>query len=73
MKHTRRNDALKGAEQIAGLHFSEAEEEAAVGGVGRNLNSYETLPAESDLPVRPATQTSESGFEVRLPRKRSEP
>jgi Asp-tRNA(Asn)/Glu-tRNA(Gln) amidotransferase A subunit family amidase len=36
-------DALQGAEQIAGLHFSDAEEEAALSGVSRNLDAYEEL------------------------------
>src|SRR5262249_48332232 len=36
-------DALKGAEQIAGLHFTDAEEEAALGGVSRHLHAYEEL------------------------------
>ncbi len=36
-------DALKCSEQIAGLHFTDAEEDAALGGVSRNLDSYDTL------------------------------
>jgi Asp-tRNA(Asn)/Glu-tRNA(Gln) amidotransferase A subunit family amidase len=36
-------DALKCAEQIDGLHFTDAEEELAVGGASRNLDSYEEL------------------------------
>lgn len=36
-------DTLKSAEQIAGLRFSDAEEQAALGGVARNLESYQTL------------------------------
>jgi len=36
-------DALKCAEQIDGLHFTDAEEELAVSGVSRNLDSYEEL------------------------------
>ncbi len=36
-------DALKGAEQIAGLSFTDAEEEAALAGVSRNLDAYEQL------------------------------
>ena len=38
-------DVLKCAEQIDGLHFTDAEEEMAVGGVSRNLDSYEELRA----------------------------
>jgi Asp-tRNA(Asn)/Glu-tRNA(Gln) amidotransferase A subunit family amidase len=36
-------DVLKCAEQIDGLSFTDAEEELAVGGAGRNLDSYEEL------------------------------
>jgi 3-deoxy-7-phosphoheptulonate synthase len=36
-------DALKSAGQIAGLQLADAEEDAALSGVGRNLESYETL------------------------------
>src|SRR5260221_3035082 len=36
-------DALKCAEQIDGLHFTDAEEEMALGPVSRNLDSYEEL------------------------------
>src|SRR4051812_28576646 len=36
-------DVLKCAEQIDGLHFTDAEEEMAVGGVSRNLDSYDEL------------------------------
>jgi Asp-tRNA(Asn)/Glu-tRNA(Gln) amidotransferase A subunit family amidase len=36
-------DVLKCAEQIDGLHFTDAEEELAAGGVSRNLDSYEEL------------------------------
>src|SRR3954463_8051490 len=36
-------DVLKCAEQIDGLQFTDAEEEMAVGGVSRNLDSYEEL------------------------------
>ena len=36
-------DALKSAEQIEGVHFTDAEEEAALNGASRNLDSYETL------------------------------
>src|SRR5262245_40529250 len=43
-------DALKGAEQIAGLSFTDAEEEAAVGGVSRNLDAYEQL-RKIDVPL----------------------
>jgi Asp-tRNA(Asn)/Glu-tRNA(Gln) amidotransferase A subunit family amidase len=43
-------DALKGAEQIAGLHFSDAEEEAALSGVSRNLDAYEEL-RKLDVPM----------------------
>jgi len=48
-------DALKCAEQIDGLHFTDAEEEMAVGGVNRNLGSYEELRAlEIPLDTEPA-------------------
>jgi Asp-tRNA(Asn)/Glu-tRNA(Gln) amidotransferase A subunit family amidase len=43
-------DALKGAEQIAGLHFTDAEEDAALNGVSRNLDSYEAL-RKIDIPM----------------------
>jgi Asp-tRNA(Asn)/Glu-tRNA(Gln) amidotransferase A subunit family amidase len=43
-------DALKGAEQIAGLQFTDAEEDAALNGVRRNLDSYETL-RKLDIPM----------------------
>ena len=36
-------DVLKCAEQIDGLRFTDAEEEMAVGGVSRNLDSYDEL------------------------------
>ena len=36
-------DVLKCAEQIDGLQFTDAEEEMAVGGASRNLDSYEEL------------------------------
>ena len=36
-------DALKCAEQLDGLQFADAEEEAALGGVNRNLDNYESL------------------------------
>jgi Asp-tRNA(Asn)/Glu-tRNA(Gln) amidotransferase A subunit family amidase len=36
-------NALKGGEQIAGLHFSDAQEEAVLAGVNRNLDNYDTL------------------------------
>src|SRR4051794_21392123 len=36
-------DVLKCAEQIDGLHFTDAEEEMAAGGASRNLDSYEEL------------------------------
>lgn len=36
-------DVLKCAERIDGLHFTDAEEEMAVAGVSRNLDSYEEL------------------------------
>jgi Asp-tRNA(Asn)/Glu-tRNA(Gln) amidotransferase A subunit family amidase len=43
-------DALKCAEQIDGLHFTDAEEELAVGGASRNLDSYEEL-RKLDVPL----------------------
>ena len=55
-------DVLKCAEQIDGLHFTDAEEEMAAAGVSRNLDSYEELrklnipldtePAMTFRPVR---------------------
>ena len=36
-------DVLKCAEQIDGLHFTDAEEELAAAGASRNLDSYEEL------------------------------
>src|SRR5262249_42431976 len=42
--------ALKGAEQIAGLQFTDAQEDAAVAGVDRNLDSYEAL-RKLDVPL----------------------
>lgn len=36
-------DVLKCAEQIDGLHFTDAEEELAAGGASRTLDSYEEL------------------------------
>ena len=36
-------DALKCAEQIDGLHFTDAEEDMALGPASRNLDSYEEL------------------------------
>jgi Asp-tRNA(Asn)/Glu-tRNA(Gln) amidotransferase A subunit family amidase len=43
-------DTLKAAEQVAGLHFTDAEEEAALNGVGRNLDSFEAL-RKLDIPL----------------------
>ena len=43
-------DALKCAEQIDGLHFTDAEEEMALAGVSRNLDSYEQL-RKLDVPL----------------------
>jgi Asp-tRNA(Asn)/Glu-tRNA(Gln) amidotransferase A subunit family amidase len=43
-------DALKCAEQLDDLHFTDAEEEMAVGSVSRNLDSYEELRA-LDIPL----------------------
>ena len=44
-------DVLKCAEQIDGLHFTDAEEELAAAGASRNLDSYEEL-RKLDVPVR---------------------
>ncbi|HJZ77793.1 MAG TPA: amidase [Vicinamibacterales bacterium] len=44
------NDVLKCAEQIDGLHFSDAEEDMALGGVSRNLDSYEEI-RKLDIPL----------------------
>ena len=41
---------LKCAEQIDGLHFTDAEEEMAAAGVSRNLDSYEEL-RKLDIPL----------------------
>ncbi len=43
-------DALKSAEQVAGLQFTDAEEEMAVPGANRNLDSYQTL-RQLDIPL----------------------
>src|SRR2546423_635659 len=43
-------DVLKCAEQIDDLHFTDAEEEMAAGGVSRNLDSYEEL-RKLDIPL----------------------
>ena len=43
-------DVLKCAEQIDGLHFTDAEEELAVAGASRNLDSYEEL-RKLDVPL----------------------
>jgi Asp-tRNA(Asn)/Glu-tRNA(Gln) amidotransferase A subunit family amidase len=43
-------DVLKCSEQAAGLHFAEAEEEAALNGASRNLDSYEEL-RKLDIPL----------------------
>jgi len=66
---------LKGGEQIAGLHFTDAQEEAALPGVNRNLDSYETLrklnvpmatePAITFRPVRVNSQSKQSDLDVR--------
>jgi Asp-tRNA(Asn)/Glu-tRNA(Gln) amidotransferase A subunit family amidase len=59
-------DALKCAEQIAGLRFTDAEEDMAVAGVNRNLDSYETLrKVEIPLDTEPAF-----AFRPYLPGKR---
>src|SRR5580704_6979919 len=48
-------DALKCAEQLDDLHFTDAEDEMAVGSVSRNLDSYEELRAlEIPLDTEPA-------------------
>ncbi len=43
-------DVLKCAEQIDGLHFTDAEEELAAAGASRNLDSYEEL-RKLDIPL----------------------
>ncbi|HXI29117.1 MAG TPA: amidase, partial [Vicinamibacterales bacterium] len=43
-------DVLKSAEAIDGLHFTDAEEEMALGGVSSNLDSYEEL-RKLDIPL----------------------
>jgi len=43
-------DVLKCAEQIDGLHFTDAEEELATAGASRNLDSYEEL-RKLDVPL----------------------
>src|SRR5262252_7132093 len=49
-------EVLKCAEQIDGLHFTDAEEDTALGGVSRNLDSYEEI-RKLDIPLdtEPAT------------------
>jgi Asp-tRNA(Asn)/Glu-tRNA(Gln) amidotransferase A subunit family amidase len=70
-------DVLKCAEQIDGLQFTDAEEEMALGGVSRNLDSYEeirkldipldTEPAVSFRPYLPGKQpTGRSTRNARL-------
>jgi Asp-tRNA(Asn)/Glu-tRNA(Gln) amidotransferase A subunit family amidase len=61
-------DVLKCAEQIDGLHFTDAEEELAAGGANRNLDSYQELrqlnvpldtePAMTFRPYLPGRQPS---------------
>jgi Asp-tRNA(Asn)/Glu-tRNA(Gln) amidotransferase A subunit family amidase len=61
-------DVLKCAEQIDGLHFTDAEEELAAAGASRNLDSYEELrklnipldtePAMTFRPYRGQTRSS---------------
>jgi Asp-tRNA(Asn)/Glu-tRNA(Gln) amidotransferase A subunit family amidase len=59
-------DALKCAEQIAALRFTDAEEDMAIAGVNRNLDSYETLrKLEIPLDTEPAL-----AFRPYLPGKR---
>jgi hypothetical protein len=43
-------EVLKCAEQLDGLHFTDAEEEMAAGGASRNLDSYEEL-RKLDIPL----------------------
>jgi Asp-tRNA(Asn)/Glu-tRNA(Gln) amidotransferase A subunit family amidase len=43
-------DALKGAEQVAGLSFTDAEEEMMLRGVSRNLDTYDVL-RKLDVPL----------------------
>jgi Asp-tRNA(Asn)/Glu-tRNA(Gln) amidotransferase A subunit family amidase len=43
-------DVLKCAEQIDGLHFTDAEDEMALGGASRNLDSYEEI-RKLDIPL----------------------
>src|SRR5215813_12996638 len=43
-------DVLRCAEQIDGLHFTDAEDEMALGGVSRNLDSYEEI-RKVDIPL----------------------
>jgi Asp-tRNA(Asn)/Glu-tRNA(Gln) amidotransferase A subunit family amidase len=59
-------DALKSAALLAGLQFTEAEEEMALPGVNRNLETYRTL-RQLDIPLdtEPAI-----GFRPYLPGKR---
>src|SRR4051812_32502386 len=70
-------DVLKCAEQIDGLHFTDAEEELAAGGASRNLDSYEELrkldvpldtePAMTFRPYLPGKQpTGKSSRNARL-------
>src|SRR4051812_47661648 len=70
-------EVLKCAEQIDGLHFTDAEEELAAGGASRNLDSYEELrklnvpldtePAMTFRPYLPGKQpTGKSTRNARL-------
>src|SRR4051812_16137448 len=70
-------EVLKCAEQIDGLQFTDAEEEMAVGGASRNLDSYEELrklnipldtePAVTFRPYRGQTRTPISAPASRSP------
>jgi len=62
-------DALKAAEQISGLQFTDAEEELALPAVNRNLESYQTLRRLAiPLDTEPAIT-----FRPYLPGKRPRP
>jgi Asp-tRNA(Asn)/Glu-tRNA(Gln) amidotransferase A subunit family amidase len=62
-------DALKCAEQLHGVHFTDAEEEMALGPASRNLDSYEEL-RKLDVPMDTEPAIT---FRPYLPGKRPSP
>jgi hypothetical protein len=69
-------DVLKCAEQLDGLHFTEAEEELAAASVSRNLDSYEerrklAVPLDTECSARKMRAARSEGelVEVLLQRR----